>query len=183
VPESARLGLAGFGVAMLGALWGYNGWNIITALGGEIKDPGRTIPRAIIGGTLAVIVLYLLINTAYFYVLTPVEISSVAESSSVANEAAERFFGPGIAALMSVGLVISAYGTLHSTILTGPRVSQALARAGLLPAGLAHVSTNGVPAVAIVTIGIWSIVLSVSGTFDILTDMYICRNCLLFALL
>jgi APA family basic amino acid/polyamine antiporter len=158
---------------MLGALWGYNGWNVITALGGEIKDPGRTIPRALIGGTLTVILLYLLINTAYFYVLTPAEVASVAESSSVANEAAIRFFGPGIAGLMSVGLVISAYGTLHSTILTGPRVPFALARAGLLPAGLARVSANGVPAVAILTIGIWSIILSVSGTFDILTDMYI----------
>ena len=74
---------------------------------------------------------------------------------------------------MSAGLMISAYGTLHTTILTGPRIPYALSRAGLLPAGLARISANGVPAVAILTIGLWSIVLSVSGTFDILTDMYI----------
>ncbi|MFC1689821.1 APC family permease [Pseudomonadota bacterium] len=173
VPESAKLGVSGFGAAMLGALWGYNGWAVIAALGGEIKNPGRTIPRALIGGTLTVIALYLLVNLAYFYVLTPLEVASVAESSSVAGEAASRFFGPGAAALMSVGLMISAYGTLHTTLLTGPRIPFALARAGMLPAGLARISAQGVPAVAILTVGAWSIVLSVSGTFDILTDIYI----------
>lgn len=173
VPESAKLGLSGFGAAMLGALWGYNGWAVIAALGGEIKDPGRTIPRALIGGTLIVIVLYLFVNAAYFYVLSPIEVASVSQSSSVASEAASRFFGPGVAALMSAGLMISAYGTLHTTLLTGPRIPFALARAGLLPAGLARISVSGVPAVAILTIGVWSVVLSVSGTFDILTDMYI----------
>jgi len=173
VPDSARLGVGGFGAAMLGALWGYNGWAVIAALGGEIKDPGRTLPRALIGGTLTVVALYLLINAAYFFVLSPVEVASVAESSSVASEAASRFFGPGIVALMSAGLAISAYGTLHTTMLTGPRVPFALARDQLLPSGLAHISPKGVPAVAILTIGVWSIVLAVSGTFDILTDMYI----------
>lgn len=173
VPESAKLGLGGFGAAMLGALWGYNGWAVISDLGGEIKAPGRTIPRALIGGTLTVIVLYLLINAAYFYVLSPIEVASVAESSSVANEAAMRFFGPGVAALMSAGLMISAYGTLHTTFLAGPRIPFALARAGLMPAGLARISANGVPAVAILTVSVWSIVLGVSGTFDILTDIYI----------
>jgi APA family basic amino acid/polyamine antiporter len=173
VPDSAKLGVSGFGAAMLGALWGYNGWAIIASMGGEIKDPGRTIPRALIGGTLVVITLYLLINAAYFYVLTPAEVASVAESSSVAGEAASRFFGPGAAAIMSAGLMISAYGTLHTTLLTGPRIPYALSKAGMLPAGLAHISKHGVPAVAILTIGAWSVVLSVSGTFDILTDMYI----------
>jgi APA family basic amino acid/polyamine antiporter len=173
VPDSAKLGVSGFGAAMLGALWGYNGWAIIASMGGEIKDPGRTIPRALIGGTLVVIALYLLINAAYFYVLTPAEVASVAESSSVAGEAASRFFGPGAAAIMSAGLMISAYGTLHTTLLTGPRIPYALSKAGMLPAGLAHISKHGVPAVAILAIGAWSIVLSVSGTFDILTDMYI----------
>jgi len=173
VPDSAKLGLSGFGAAMLGALWGYNGWAVIAALGGEINDPGRTMPRALIGGTLTVIALYLLINAAYFYVLTPLEVASVAESSSVAMEAASRFFGPGIAGLMSAGLMISAYGTLHTTLLSGPRVPFALARAGLLPSRLAKISGNGVPAVAILTVGVWSIVLAASGTFDILTDIYI----------
>ena len=173
VPDGAKLGIRGFGAAMLGALWGYNGWAAIAAIGGEIKDPGRTVPRALIGGTLAVIVLYLFVNAAYFYVLSPTEVASVAQSSSVANEAASQFFGPWVAALMSAGLMISAYGTLHTSLLTGPRIPFALARAGLLPAGLARISANGVPAVAILIVSLWSVALSVSGTFDILTDMYI----------
>ena len=173
VPDSARLGINGFGAAMLGALWGYNGWAIIAMMGGEIRNPGRTIPRALIGGTFAVIALYLLVNAAYFYVLTPAEVASVAESSSVAGEAAARFFGPGAAALMSAGLMISAYGTLHTTLLTGPRLPYALARAGLLPAPLARISRHGVPAVAVLAVGAWSVVLGLTGTFDILTDMYI----------
>lgn len=173
VPDSAKLGLSGFGAAMLGALWGYNGWAVIAALGGEIKNPGRTMPRALIGGTLTVITLYMLINAAYFYVLTPLEVASVAQSSSVASEAAMRFFGPGIVALMSMALMISAYGTLHTTMLSGPRIPFALARAGLLPKWLAKISSTGVPAVAVIAVGVWSIVLAVSGTFDILTDIYI----------
>ena len=119
VPESAKLGLGGFGAAMLGALWGYNGWAILAAVGGEIRNPAHTVPRALIGGTLLVIVLYLFINTAYFYVLTPLEVASVSESSSVASAAASQFFGPGVAALMAVGLAISAYGTTHTTMLSG----------------------------------------------------------------
>lgn len=173
VPDSAKLGLSGFGAAMLGALWGYNGWAVIALLGGEIKSPGRTVPRALIGGTLTVIALYMLINAAYFYVLTPLEVASVAETSSVASDAASRFFGSGFVALMSMALMISAYGTLHTTMLSGPRVPFALARAGLLPGWLAQISSNAVPAAAVIAVGVWSVVLAVSGTFDILTDIYI----------
>jgi len=182
VPESAKLGFGGFGAAMLGALWGYNGWAVLATVGAEIKDPGRTVPRALIGGTLLVIVLYLFINTAYFYVLTPLEVASVPESSSVASVAASRFFGPGIAALMAVGLAISAYGTTHTTILSGPRVPYALAKDGLLPASIAYVSSGGVPAVAIIGVGTWSIVMAVTGTFDVLTDSYVFVLWVFFAL-
>lgn len=173
VPDSAKLGISGFGAAMLGALWGYNGWAIIAAMGAEVKDPGKTLPHALIGGTLIVITLYMLINTAYFYVLTPLEVASVAESSSVAGETAARFFGPGVVALMSAGLMVSAYGTLHTTLLSGPRVPFALARDGLLPGFMGHVARNGTPTVAVIAIGAWSLCLTASGTFDILTDMYI----------
>ncbi|MFT7669466.1 MAG: APA family basic amino acid/polyamine antiporter [Planctomycetota bacterium] len=173
VPESARLGVNGFGAAMLGALWSYNGWAIIAGIGGEVKDPARTLPRTMIGGTLLVIVLYLLINAAYFYVLTPLEISNLQPSQSVANATVLRFAGKAAAALMSVGLVISAYGTLHTTLLVGPRTPFALARKGLMPAGLALVSARGIPVVAVLAVAAWAIVLTLSGTFNILTDIYI----------
>jgi basic amino acid/polyamine antiporter, APA family len=182
VPDSAKLGLHGFGAAMLGALWGYNGWAVIAALGGEVSNPGRTLPRALIGGTLVVIALYLLINAAYFYVLTPFEVASVPESSSVASEAASRFFGPRIAALMSAGLMLSAYGTLHTTMLTGARVPFALARGGLLPSSIAWISGKGVPVVAVLVIGVWSVMLAATGTYDILTDVYIFVLSVFFAM-
>ena len=173
VPESARLGIRGFGAAMLGALWSYNGWAIITSLGGEVKEPSRTLPRAMVGGTLLVIALYMMINVAYYYVLTPAEIADLPESQSVANAAMLRFAGRTATALMSVGLVISAYGTLHTTLLVGSRVPFALARRGLLPSGLALVSARSVPAVAVLAVGAWAIILALSGTFDILTDIYV----------
>jgi APA family basic amino acid/polyamine antiporter len=173
VPESARLGVRGFGAAMLGALWSYNGWAIISSIGGEVKDPGRTLPRTMIGGTVVVIVLYLLINTAYFYVLTPLEIANLPESTSVANAVVRHFAGKTAAAVMSVALVISAYGTLHTTILVGSRLPFALARKGLMPASLGIISARGVPAIAVIAIGAWALVLALSGTFDILTDIYV----------
>jgi APA family basic amino acid/polyamine antiporter len=173
VPESARGGWNGFGAAMLGALWSYNGWAIITSLGGEVKDPARTLPRTMLGGTLLVVVLYMLINAAYFYVLTPLEIANLPESTSVANATVLRFAGSTAAAIMSVGLVISAYGTLHTTLLVGSRVPFALARKGLLPASLGLVSARSVPAVAVLSIGAWGLVLTATGTFDILTDIYV----------
>ena len=172
VPESAKLGISGFGAAMLGALWGYNGWAIIAAVGGEIKNPGRTLPRALIGGTVVVMTLYLVVNAAYFYVLTPAEVASIPEASSVAGEVAARVFGPGVVALMSAGLMISAYGTTHTSILTS-RVPFALAKEGLLPKSLAYISKAGIPSVAVIAVGVWSVCLAVTGTFDILTDMYV----------
>jgi len=173
VPESARGGLSGFSAAMLGALWSYSGWNIIASIGSEVKEPGRTLPRALIGSTSLVILLYLAINAAYFYVLTPTEVASVPESSSVARETAMRFFGKSTAAIFSAGLMISAYGTLHSTLLTGTRLPYALARNGMLPRPLAHVSRAHVPSVAIIALGAWGIGLTLTGSFDILTDMYV----------
>lgn len=173
VKESARGGITGFGAAMLGALWGYNGWNLIVGIGGEVKDPSRTLPRALIGGTVLVIVLYVLINVAYFYVLSPAEIASIPASSSVAYEVAARFMGAGVAAVMSAGLMFSAYGTLHAGVLVGPRLPYALAERGLLPKWFMHLSSKGVPTNAVLAMGLWGIVLTMSGTFDILTDIYI----------
>ncbi len=173
VNESARGGITGFGAAMLGALWGYNGWNLIVGIGGEVKDPSRTLPRALIGGTVLVIVLYVLINVAYFYVLSPAEIAGIPASSSVAYEVAARFMGAGVAAVMSAGLMFSAYGTLHAGVLVGPRLPYALAERGLLPKWLMHLSSRGVPTNAVLAMGLWAIVLTLSGTFDILTDIYI----------
>lgn len=173
VPPSACGGMAGFGAAMMGALWAYNGWNIIGYLGGEVKDPGRTLPRALIGGAGLVMALYLLINAAYFYVLPPQEIACVSPDSSVAREVVAKFLGKGAAMVMAAGLMLSAYGTLHTGMLGMPRVPYALARDGLLPQWLAYVSPHGVPVRAVLLNGVLSAALTMTSSFDVLTDVYV----------
>lgn len=171
VPESARGGLGGFGAAMLGALWSYEGWVVITNVGGEVRNPARTLPRALIGGTILVIGLYLLVNLGYFYVLTPLEVANLPASTSIAREAISRTAGPVAVSVLACGLVISAFGTLYSSLFAGPRLPFAMARKQLLPAALGTLSVHAVPAVSIITIGLWSTFLSLTGTFDILTDI------------
>lgn len=182
VPPGTRLGIGGFGAAMLGALWSYNGWNVISHIGGEVRDPSRNLPRALIGGTGLVMVLYLLVYAAYFYVLTPLEIASVPSTSSVAREAVGRFMGKGAAGMLAAGMMLSAYGTLHTGLLTAPRLPFALARDGLLPRALARVSTRGVPARSVVMVGALTAALTLSGTFDALTDVYVFVQWVFFAL-
>ena len=174
VPASARLGFAGFGAAMLGALWGYDGWNTLTHVGGEVKNPRRNIPRALIGGVLLIMVLYLFVNEAYFYVLSPEGVASVPTSSSVALETALRFFGPAAVGLMAAGLMASSFGTLHTSILAGSRITYAMAQDGLLPRALGQVTPRTrIPAVSVVLHGVWASVLALSGSFDTLTDYVI----------
>ncbi|HEY5264853.1 MAG TPA: amino acid permease, partial [Steroidobacteraceae bacterium] len=110
VAASARGGITGFGAAMLGALWAYDGWNNVAPLAGEIRNPQRDLPRAFIGGMLVVAALYLFVNVAYFYALTPLDVASVPATSSVATEVLKRFLGPLAVSMMAVALMISSFG-------------------------------------------------------------------------
>ena len=174
VPMESRLGIAGFGAAIVGALWSFNGWALVSYVAEEVDSPGRTLPRALIGGTVLLIVLYVLINASYFFVLTPEEIASVPESSSVAGEVIARFLGSGAAALMAIGLMLSSFGALHSSILTIARVPFALSRDGLLPRWISMVSKRShVPIGGVIVLGVISIIFSVSGSFDLITDLIV----------
>ena len=197
VADSIRYGspnysfIAGFGAAMLGALWGYDGWNNLTLVAGEIERPERNLPLALIGGTVLIIVLYIFVNVAYFYTLDPTAIASVSKDSSVAKEIVSRFFGGGAAsvavgfavALFTVGLMLSSIGTLHTSILTGARVPYAMAQDGLMfePMGRLSEGTR-VPVIALVVQGIWACVLALSGSFDTLTDYVIFGSWIFYAL-
>ena len=145
VPASARLGVAGFGAAVIGALWSYSGWQYLVSLAGEVKAPSRTLPRALAGALGLIVVLYMLINAAYFYVLAPEEVASVSAVSSVAGEVAVRFLGAGAASIMAAGLLLSSFGTLYALVLAAARFPFALARDGLLPAWLARVTPDDFP--------------------------------------
>jgi APA family basic amino acid/polyamine antiporter len=140
----------------------------------EVADPGRTLPRALIGGTLLLIGLYLSINAAYFYVLTPLEVASVAESSSVAGEVLVRFLGAGAASIMAIGLLISTFGAIHSTALSTARLPFAMARDGMMPRWFSKVTSRShVPANSVMVVTVAAVVMSVSGTFDVLTDLVV----------
>jgi APA family basic amino acid/polyamine antiporter len=171
VGSNARAGLAGFGAAMLGALWAYNGWNELTFVAGEVKNPQRNIPLALVGGMIAVTVLYIFVNLAYFYVLTPTEIASVPAASSVATEVARKFLGPFAVSLIALALLASSFGTLHIGVLTGARVPYAMSQHGLFFQNLARLSVRTrVPVRALIVQAAWACVLTLSGSFDALTD-------------
>ena len=174
IAESARLGATGFGAAMVGALWAYNGWASLGFVAEEVRDPGRTIPRALIGGSLLIIGLYLLINAGYFYVLAPQDVASVSESSSVAGAVLVRILGAAGASLLTAGMMFSTFGALHATSLAWARIPFAMARDGLLPRTFAHVSPRTrVPSHAIVLLGACAMGFAFSGTFDVLTDLIV----------
>ena len=130
VASSARGGIAGFELAMLGALWAYDGWQNVAPLAGEIRNPQRNLPRAFVGGTLVVAALYLFVN-AYFYALTPLQIANISTSSSVATEVLKRFLGPMAVSMTAVALMISSFGALHASVLANSRIPFAMARDGL----------------------------------------------------
>ncbi len=183
VSPAARVGLAGFGAAMLGALWGYDGWNNLTLVAGEVKNPQRNIPLALIGGMLIICTLYVFINLAYFYVLDPTAVASVPAASSVATEVAKKFLGPVAVSLIAAALLASTFGTLHTSILTGARVPYAMAKDRLFFQNLARLShRTHVPIGALVVQGVWAGILALSGSFDTLTDYVIFGSWIFYGL-
>ncbi len=183
VSASARFGLAGFSAAMLGALWGYDGWNNLTLVAGEVKNPQRNIPLALIGGMITVATLYIFVNLAYFYVLTPTQIASVPAASSVATEVVMKFLGPLAVSLIAAALLMSTFGTLHSSILTGARVPYAMSRDRLFFQNLARLSPRTrVPVGALVVQAIWAGTLALSGSYDALTDYVIFASWIFYGL-
>jgi APA family basic amino acid/polyamine antiporter len=175
-------GLAGFAAGMIGALWAYDGWNNITFMAGEVKNPGRNLPLALIGGMLLVMALYLFVNLSYYHVLTPTEIASVPESSSVAAEVVRRLLGSVVLTFMAAAMMTSSFGALHASILATARLPYALARDGLFFKSLAHVSPRThVPVRSLIVLAFWASVLALSGSFDTLTDYAIFALTLFYA--
>jgi len=176
-------GAAGLAAAMLGALWAYDGWNNLTFLAGEVKNPGRNLPLALIGGGLLVMALYLFVNVSYYHVLTPTQIADVPASSSVAAEVVRRLLGSAAVTLMAAAMMTSSFGALHASILATSRVPYALAKDGLVVKSLAQVSPKThVPVRALIVLCIWACVVALSGSYDTLTDYAIFALTLFYAL-
>jgi APA family basic amino acid/polyamine antiporter len=137
-PAGARAwsGFAASAPRMLAALWPYDGWNNMPMAAGEVKDPGRNIPRALVGGMLVVMAIYCLANLAYFYALPVDEVVTSnstrhREALPVAAKAAISFLGDAGGKLVTIAFVISALGALNGSILSNARVPFAMARDGL----------------------------------------------------
>lgn len=164
-----------FSAAMVGALWAYDGWNNVSYMAGEVKDPHRNLPLALIASMLIIIVLYVIVNVSYYYVMTPTDVASVdANASSVAAESIRRVLGPLAVTLMAAVMMLSSWGSLQSSILGTARIPYAMARDGVFFESLARVSQNTrVPVISLIVQGIWAGVLTLSGSFDQLTDLAI----------
>jgi APA family basic amino acid/polyamine antiporter len=172
-------GLRAFGLGMLSALWAYNGFYCVPMFAGEIQKPERNLSRGLILGMGTVITVYLLANAAYFYLLPLSEVVTANSTAyptamPVAVKAAATPWGDTGTRLVSIAFVVSTLGALNGIVMVTARIPFAMARDGLLPAGLARVSpASRVPVTAIVLQAVWASALALSGTFDQLTTYVI----------
>ena len=181
-------GAAAFGLAMLAALWAYDGWNNMPMAAGEVKDPGRNVPFALIAGMAVVTLIYCTANLAYFYALPFGDVISsnstrYRDALPVATKAAQTVFGDSGGRLISLAFIFSALGALNGSTLTGARVPYAMARDGVFfsPAAVLSQRTR-VPVYALLFQAIWASVLAISGTFDQLSDYVIFASWIFYGL-
>lgn len=169
-----------FGLALVSVLWAYDGWGDLTKVGGEVSDPRKTLPRAIILGTLAIILIYLLANVAYLSVLTVDEIRG---ARLVAADVAQKLIGPVGVTLVSLTVLVSTFGSVNGSLLTGPRIFFAMADEGLFFRQVAKVHPKfQTPYVAITlaaTIGIGFVLLR---TFEQLADIFVTASLVFYFL-
>jgi basic amino acid/polyamine antiporter, APA family len=180
-PHSLHVGLlSGFLTAMVGALWAYDGWMDLTFAGSEIINPQKNIPRALVGGTMTVGLIYLLANAVYFRVL-PIE--AVAAAQNVASETVRAFAGARAAAWITAAMVLSAFTTLNSSVLTGSRVPYAMARDRLFFRVADGINSRyRTPAGAIVFQAVISCLMVLTGQFEDLFSLFIFAQWIFYAL-
>ena len=163
--------------AMLAAFWGYEGWNTLGFMAGEIKEPNRNLPLALAGGMAIIIIAYLLVNFTYLYVMPIDQIIAARQANSnniAAVEVIRLFAGNGGAMLLSVLILITTFGCTNATILMPPRVYYAMARDGLFFKSAGDIDpVSNTPNNALWIQGVWACLLVLSGSFDQLTDMLI----------
>ena len=170
VPEgSFRVGA--FGLALVSVLWAYDGWADVTYVAGEVTEPRKNLPRAIIGGTLAVMAIYVLANIGYMAVL-PIE--EIRTSRLVAADVAEKIIGrPGVV-MVSTTVMISTFGTLSAVLLTSPRVLFAMADDGMLFAPIARVHPKyQTPYIAIGLVALLGLIFVLLLRFEKLADTFV----------
>lgn len=174
------LTFAGFFAALVAALWAYDGWNNVSMVASEVQRPQRILPLALIGGTLAVIGIYLLTNAAYFHVLTAQEVGA---SQRVAADMMRRVVGGWGANAVSLAAMISIFAALNGSILSGSRVPYAMARDGRFFAPVARVNPRyHTPGFSIVLLSVWSALLVLSGRYEQLFTYVIFASWILYGM-
>ncbi len=152
-----------FGLALVAALWSYDGWIEVTYIGGEVKNPGLNIPRSLLLSTLVLIVIYILVNVTFIFLLS---LPVIAQSQMVASEAVSVVLDSAGTTLVVIIILVSTLGGVHVNILTSPRIYYAMAKDKLFFKSLAEIHPkHGTPAVSLIISGIWSSLLVFSGTF------------------
>jgi APA family basic amino acid/polyamine antiporter len=164
VPPSVASPAAAFGIAMIAVLWANDGYYFLTYAAGEVRDPKRNLPRALVLGLLGVMVIYLVVNLAYFVALP---MDQIAGTRRIAERAATAMMGPSGATLVALTVVVSTFGCNAAAILASSRLLYAMAADGLFfrSAGLVHTRFRS-PHVAIVIVTVWSSLLALSGTYE-----------------
>ena len=173
-------GMVGFFAALVAALWAYDGWNNVSMVSSEIRNPQRNLPLSLILGTMAVVGIYLVTNIAYLYVLSPAE---VANSPRVAGEMMRRVLGDSGANAVGIAAMISILAALNGSILSGSRVPYAMARDRRFFSSVAHVHPlYRTPSVSILLLSAWSALLVLSGRYDQLYTYVIFASSILYAM-
>src|SRR5262249_10631585 len=159
---------AALAVALSKALFAYDAWNSVTFVAEEVRRPERTLPRALLLGTVVTTLVYVLATAAYMAVVPLPEMAALKENR-VATFLAQRLFGPVGVDLVFVAILISTFGCVNGLILSGARVYYAMARDGLFIRSCARLHpTRRTPAVALLYQGVWSCILTLTGSFDAL---------------
>jgi APA family basic amino acid/polyamine antiporter len=163
-PASFSHVISGLGVALIAVFWAYDGWVYITWVSGEIKNPQKVLPRALLLGILLVGFMYLSVNFVYLYALP---ITQVANESTIAQAAAVALFSSNAARWLGATIALSCFGAASSAILCSARVSYAMARDGAFFHAMGRVHPKyRTPAFSLIAISAWSIVLALSGSYD-----------------
>jgi APA family basic amino acid/polyamine antiporter len=156
--------ISGFGVALIGVFWAFDGWVYITWVAGEVRNPQKVLPRAMVLGVLLVGVVYLSVSAIYLYALP---ITHVAKETTIAQAAAVSLFSPGAGRWLGGMIALSCFGAMSCAILSSARVSYAMARDGAFFHAMGRVHPRYcTPAVSLISLGVWSAVLALSGSYD-----------------
>lgn len=159
---------AGFGLALISALWAYDGWIDVTLAAGEFRNPERDVPLSLFMGTVSIIILYIAANFAFAYVIP---LQAMTGSSRIAADVASTVLGPAGASLIVFGILCSAFGTTNGMLLVGPRSMYAAGADGAIAKSFGRVHPRyHSPYVSIIVLGIWSSLLTLSGSYEQITS-------------